>query len=160
MVGNPGWLALKLGLNLSGMVLLLGLLIALGRALGTAGSEEARFNDSVGAVFLLLVVVTGFVAEALHFANLPPDARRHWALLGHWLGEALRPAGPYGASYAFFWIAHALLASALLAYLGWSRMIHVFAAPLGRLFYAQAPLRDAKVRVVMEALARPRPGKP
>jgi nitrate reductase gamma subunit len=159
LTGNPGWLALKFGLNLSGMALLLGLTIALGRAIGTAGTEEARFNDTAGAAFLWLVVVTGFVAEALHFANLPPDARRHWALLGHWLAEALRPGGPYGVSYAFFWIAHALLASGFLAYLGWSRMIHVFAAPLGRLFYAQSPLREAKVRAVLEGLARPHTGE-
>jgi nitrate reductase gamma subunit len=104
------------------------------------------------------VVVTGFIAEALHFANLPPHPGRAWALLGHWLGEALRGGAPYTASYAFFWMTHAVLASAFLAYLGWSRMIHVFAAPLGRLFYAQPALREAKVRAVMEGLLRPRAG--
>jgi len=156
MPGHPGWLFLKLGLNLSGMVLLVGLLIALGRAVTTASTEEAKFNDTPGTVFLLLVVVTGFIAEAMHFANLPSDPRRGWALLGHWLAETIRGGAPYGASYSVFWIAHALLASAFLAYLGWSRMIHVFAAPLGRLFYAQPALREAKVRGVMEELLRPR----
>jgi nitrate reductase gamma subunit len=156
MHGNAGWLALKFGLNLSGMVLLLGLLVALARSVTTARAEEARFNDTPGVVFLLLVVVTGFIAEGMHFANLPPDPRRGWALLGHWLGEALRPGAPYRSSYGSFWIAHALLASAFLAYLGWSRMIHVFATPLGRLLYAQAPVREAKVRGVLQGLAWPR----
>lgn len=159
MVGNAGWLFLKFGLNISGMALLLGLLIALGRAATTAGTEEARFNDTPGTIFLLLVVVTGFIAEAMHFANLQPDPRRGWALLGHWLAEAMRGGAPYGASYSFFWITHALFASAFLAYLGWSRMIHVFAAPLGRLFYAQPALREAKVRGVMEGLLKPRAGR-
>jgi nitrate reductase gamma subunit len=154
--GNAGWLFLKFGLNLSGMVLLLGLVIAVFRGVRTAGTDEARYNDTPGAVFLFLVVVTGFVAEAMHFANLAPDPRRAWALLGHWLGETLRPGAPYGTSYAFFWMTHAILASAFLAYLGWSRMIHVFAAPLGRLFYAQPALREAKVRAVMEGLLMPR----
>ncbi len=157
--GNPGWLFLKFGLNLSGMILLLGLLIALGRATRTTGTEEAKFNDTPGTVFLLLVVVTGFIAEAMHFANLAPDPRRAWALLGHWLAEAMRGGAPYGASYSFFWIAHALLALAFLAYLGWSRMIHVFAAPLGRVFYSQPALREAKVRGVMEGLLKPRVGR-
>jgi nitrate reductase gamma subunit len=53
-------------------------------------------------------------------------------------------------------MAHAVLASALLAYLGWSRMIHIFAAPLGRVFYHQPAVRDAKVRGVMEGLLKPR----
>src|SRR6266540_3007783 len=108
--------------------------------------------------YLLLVVVTGFVAQAMHFANLSPDPSRAWALLGHWLGEAMRPGAPYGGSYSFFWMTHALAASAFLAYLGWSRMVHIFAAPLGRIFYAQPALREAKVRTVMEGLLKPRSG--
>jgi nitrate reductase gamma subunit len=157
--GHGGWLFLKFGLNASGMVLLAGLLFALVRARHTAGTAEAKFNDVPGTLFLLAVVVSGFVAEALHFANLPPAAARGWALLGHWLGEALRPGAPYAGSYAVVWMTHALLASALLAYLGWSRMIHVFAAPLGRLFYSQSALRQAKVRTVMEGLLKPRTEK-
>ena len=156
MHGNAGWLALKLGLNLSGMVLLVGLIIALVRGATTAGTPEAKFNDTPGTVFLLAVVVSGFVAEAMHFANLPPDPARGWALLGHWMAEAMRGGAPYTASYSFFWMSHALLASAFLAYLGWSRMIHVFAAPLGRIFYSQPALREAKVRPVMEGLLKPR----
>jgi nitrate reductase gamma subunit len=155
--GHAGWLFLKFGLNLSGMVLLVGLLIALLR--GAAATDEARFTDRPGAIFLLLVVLSGFVAQAMHFANLPPEPSRGWALLGHWLGEALRPGAPYLGSYSFFWMAHALLASAFLAYLGWSRMIHVFAAPLGRIFYSQPALREAKVRAVMEGLLKPRAGR-
>jgi hypothetical protein len=42
----------------------------------------------------------------------------------------------------------------VIAYRGWSRMIHAFAAPLGRLW----PLREAKVRHVKEGLLRPRRG--
>jgi nitrate reductase gamma subunit len=157
--GHAGWLFLKFGLNLSGMVLLVGLLIALARSAVTAGTEEAKFNDVPGTIFLLAVVVTGFVAEAMHFAALPPDPSRGWALLGHWLGEAIRGGAPFGGLYSFVWISHALLASALLAYLGWSRMIHVFAAPLGRIFYAQPVLVEAKVRQVMEGLLKPRTGR-
>lgn len=158
MPGHAGWLFLKCGLNLSGMVLLVGLLLALVRGAVATGAAEAPFNDRPGSIFLLLVVVTGFVAEAMHFANQAPDSSRGWALLGHWLGEAMRPGGPYGASYAIVWMAHALLASAFLAYLGWSRMIHIFAAPLGRLFYSQPALRETKVRTAMEGLLRPRGG--
>ena len=158
MHGNVGWLFLKFGLNLSGMVLLAGLLIALVRGVTTAGSEEAKFNDTPGTIFLLLVVVSGFIAQGMHFANVPAQPGYGWALLGHWMGEAMRAGAPYGASYSFFWMAHALLASAFLAYLGWSRMIHVFAAPLGRIFYAQPKLREAKVRTVMEGLLKPRAG--
>jgi nitrate reductase gamma subunit len=156
MHGNVGWLALKFGLNLSGMVLLAGLIIALVRAATMTGTSEAKFNDTPGTIFLLTVVVTGFVAEAMHFANLPADPARGWALLGHWMAEAMRGGAPYTGVYSFFWMAHALLASAFLAYLGWSRMIHVFAAPLGRMFYSQAALREAKVRPVMEGLLKPR----
>jgi hypothetical protein len=159
IAGNGGWLFLKFGLNLSGMVLLVGLVIALWRGARTAGTPEAAFNDTPGAIFLLLVVVTGFAAEAMHFANLPPDPSRGWALLGHWLAEAIRGGAPYGTSYSFFWMAHALLASALLAYLGWSRMIHIFAAPLGRLVYHEPAIREAKVRAVMEGLLKPREGR-
>jgi hypothetical protein len=155
---NPGWLFLKVGLNLSGMVLLAGLVIALARGVTVAGTGEAQFNDTPGALFLLAVVMSGFLVEAMHFANLPPDPRRAWALLGHWMGEAMRGGAPYTVSYRVAWMGHALLASALLAYLGWSRMIHVFAAPLGRVFYAQTPLREAKVRAVIERLLPPRPG--
>jgi nitrate reductase gamma subunit len=159
LLGNAGWLFLKVGLNLSGMVLLAGLVIALARGLMAAGSGEAQFNDTPGALFLLVVVASGFLVEAMHFANLPPDPRRAWALLGHWLGEAMRSGAPYTASYRVAWMGHALVASAFLAYLGWSRMIHVFAAPLGRVFYAQTPLREAKVRGVVQRLLQPRSGR-
>ncbi len=158
MHGNAGWLFLKFGLNLSGMVLLVGLLIALVRGMTTAGTEQAKFNDTPGTIFLLLVVATGFIAQGLHFANLPAQPGYGWALLGHWMGEAMRGGAPYTGSYSVVWMSHALLASAFLAYLGWSRMIHVFAAPLGRIFYAQPALREAKVRTVMEGLLKPRVG--
>jgi nitrate reductase gamma subunit len=159
MHGHAGWLFLKFGLNLSGMILLAGLIFALVRSFGKADTAEAKFNDAPGTVFLLAVVVTGFIAEAMHFANLPPDPSRGWALLGHWMGEAMRGGAPYVASYSVFWMSHALLASGFLAYLGWSRMIHVFAAPLGRIFYNQAAIREAKVRTVMEGLLKPRSEK-
>jgi nitrate reductase gamma subunit len=158
MEGNAGWLFLKFGLNVSGMVLFVGLLIALVRGVTSAGTDQAKFNDTPGTVFLLLVVVTGFIAQGMHFANLTAQPGYGWALLGHWMGEAMRPGAPYVGSYSFFWMAHALLASAFLAYLGWSRMIHVFAAPLGRVFYSQPALREAKVRTVMEGLLKPRAG--
>ncbi len=158
MHGNVGWLSLKFGLNLSGMVLLVGLLIGLVRGLTTAGTEQAKFNDTPGTIFLLFVVVTGFIAEGMHFANGPAQPGYGWALLGHWTGEALRVGAPYAGSYSFFWMAHALGASAFLAYLGWSRMIHIFAAPLGRIFYSQPALREGKVRTVMEGLLKPRVG--
>ena len=158
MPGHIGWLFLKFGLNLSGMVLLAGLLIALARSVTTAGTEHARSNDMPGTVFLLLVVVTGFVAQGMRFANVPPQPGYGWALLGYWMGEAMRAGAPYAGSHAFVWVTHALLASAFLAYLGWSRMIHVFAAPLGRIFYSQTALREAKVRTVMEGLLKPRAG--
>jgi nitrate reductase gamma subunit len=158
VTGNAGWLFLKFGLNLSGIVLLVGLLIALVRGVITSGTDEAKFNDTPGTIFLLLVVLTGFIAQGLHFANVPAQPGYGWILLGYWMGEALRGGAPYTGSYSFFWMAHAVLASGFLAYLGWSRMIHVFAAPLGRIFYSQPAIREAKVRTVMEGLLKPRVG--
>jgi hypothetical protein len=34
----------------------------------------------------------------------------------------------------------------VIVFLGWSRMIHAFAAPLGRLSYVQPAVREEKVR--------------
>jgi len=151
--GGVGHTVLKFGLNTSGAILLVAIVFALIRGTMVAGTPEARFNDVPGLVMLFLVVASGFVTEAVRYAALPATPAMAFSGLGALLAAPLRGAElPWASLYDGLWVLHALSAGVFFAYIGWTRMIHVIAAPLGRLFYAQEALRDAKVLTVLEGL--------
>lgn len=147
-VAGLGRDALDFALDASGAVLLAGLLLAL--VVDTGGG---RYGDRRAVTFLLVMVLSGFLTEAMRLAAHPYEGRMAYSFLGAAMAAPLRAfPWPWLELHRVAWIVHATVSSAFLAYLGWSRMIHMLATGVGRVMQSQPQVWRAKVEHVARGL--------
>ncbi|MDE2125004.1 MAG: 4Fe-4S dicluster domain-containing protein [Armatimonadetes bacterium] len=126
-----GWfyLGCKAVLDLAGLGLFLGALMALGRrlfarpkALGHTASDNALLG------LICLVAVTGWLLEG---AGIAADPRRQiweaWSPIGRLFALLCHGIGPAG--YTAIWWVHIPLVLTLIALLPWGRWLHLFTIP-------------------------------
>lgn len=140
MPDHPLKLAFDLAYDLTGLMILVGCILALVFRVMAQGTEQQKFADTPTTVFLLVVAVTGFMVEGSRIAvEAPPHL---WA---SFVGVAFVPVSPTDpVAVEVLWIFHALSACAFIAYVPLKRMIHSCATPLGRLANSQVGLMAAK----------------
>jgi hypothetical protein len=155
--GHPVRLAFDFGFDFTGLMILAGCLLALAWRAWLARADELKYADTPSTLFLLFVVVTGFVVEGLRIGPASGDPAHAASFVGvafAQLGGALGiDAAPI---YRPLWVTHAIAACAFIAYVPLKRMIHTCATPLGRLMYSQNGLLAAKKHGVIAALMRSR----
>jgi nitrate reductase gamma subunit len=152
--GHAVRLAFDVAYDLTGLMVMVGCLLAIGWRVVVSGTPEQKFTDTPTAVFLLFVIVSGFVAEGLRIAATP-DPVHAFSFVGY-VFAAVTPAAMSGsaAAYDAFWLIHVLGSCAFLAYVPAKRLIHSCATPMGRLMNSQKGLLDAKKRASLEGLLR------
>lgn len=150
---HPLRLAFDFLFDLFGLMVLAGCLLALVWRAMVNGTEERKFSDTPSAVFLLLVVASGFVVEAMRIAGSPPHALHAVSFAGYatalLLPRADWLAGPW---YQILWLAHVLGSCLFIAYVPVKRLIHSCAVPMGRLMNSQQGLLAARKRGVLAGL--------
>ena len=129
---GPGRAFIKVGLEASGAVLFLGLTLALVHRLGYA-EQERKCVDLSLIVLFWVVVLSGFLTEAFRLTAEPSDPFLRYSFLAgplarglselHWAWESIT---------RWTWIAHVTSVLAFFAYLPYSKLVHIFAAPVGR----------------------------
>ncbi len=151
MPEHPLKLAFDLAYDLTGLMLLIGCLLALVFRVMVNGKSEQKFTDTPTTVFLLVVAVTGFMLEGARLGLEPAGSGTGWA---SFVGLAFIPISPTGASAInALWIFHALAVCGFIAYIPLKRMIHSCATPLGRLANSQKDLLTAKKAKVIAGLS-------
>ena len=150
--GHPLRVAFDLVYEVTGLMILIGCIMALVFRARVDGTPEKKFTDTPTVIFLLIVVVTGFMVEGARFAGGGTDSGV--SLVGH-VFAPLMPSGE--GAYDFLWILHALLVCAFIAYVPVRRLIHSCATPIGRMANSQTALMAAKKNRVVAGLAR-KPG--
>jgi len=76
-----------------------------------------------------------------------------WSFIGLALATPLRSLNwPFASLYLGTWIFHAVISSVTIAYIPLSRMVHIFAVPLGRLFESQQEMLAAKINSIGRGL--------
>ncbi|MBI3091838.1 MAG: (Fe-S)-binding protein [Candidatus Tectomicrobia bacterium] len=124
-------------LDLFGGLALLGVLMAAWRRYGLRSNEAKEWtnllDDGLSLLFFFVVLTTGFLVEGARVAATEvarhPDWAR-WSPLGYVTAKTLLALNlsPAAATrlHALAWWGHMVLSMALLAYFGWSKMMHVF----------------------------------
>lgn len=152
---HPVRLAFDFAFDLTGLMILLGCILALVFRAMVNGKPEQKYTDTPTAVFLLAVVLTGFILEGLRIAAAP--GFDHAA---SFVGVAFAAAVPAGLSlsesHAFMWYTHMLLSCAFIAYVPAKRLVHSCATPIGRMVNSQKTmLAMKKERSLRGLLERP-----
>jgi nitrate reductase gamma subunit len=157
--GHSLRLAFDFAFDFTGLMILAGCILALVFRIRANGTSEQKFTDTPSAVFLLVVVLSGFVVEGMRIAGS--------------IGASHHVASPVGLSFAHvigdpsrgskavadtIWLFHALAACAFIGYVPIKRLVHSCATPLGRLMNSQKAMLAAKKDYVLRGLFAKRSG--
>ncbi len=114
-----------------GLLMLLGLLIAFGRRyIIKDGQLYTDSTDSIALISLLVLVVTGFLLEAMRISLLPPAPELQYSFIGYNLAGLFRGLSGIPPLATALWVFHSALNAALLAYLPHSKFLHIINSPL------------------------------
>ena len=134
MIQDDGWAKLWLrdfGFDLVGAMMLVGLLIAAFRRFVVKPKiVRTELPDAASILFLLAVVVGGFVLEGIGIAG---------NIQGHEIGDqysfmgyafSLITPDSLGAYYDEAWLIHGIMSALLIAYIPFSKLFHLIATPI------------------------------
>lgn len=122
------YLGFKLAMNLAGLMLILGVLMAFWRRLARRPATlDTSADDLVLLAFLLLLSVQGFVVQALRLA-VERDSWAAWSFVSYPMSLALQglPEELLRGLHLVNWWSHMLTTTVFLAYVAYSKMIHPF----------------------------------
>ena len=152
VTSHPVRLAFDFVYDFTGLMVLVGCALAIAWRVAVQGTEEQKFADTPTAVFLFLVVLSGFVVEGMRLAALP-EALHGVSFVGRVFAMATpAAAGPGSAAYEALWLVHVLGSCAFIGYVPLKRLVHSCATPMGRLMHSQRELLAAKKQAVLTGL--------
>jgi Fe-S oxidoreductase/nitrate reductase gamma subunit len=127
LVGTP-YLVFSLAMEVGGLMLLTGILLALiRRYIQRVPRLERRLEDALVPLWLLLVALSGFTVEGLRLVS-EQTSWAEWSFVGVWVGSLFAPDGAKGL-YPYLWWGHALLSLCLIAAIPYTKLFHILAAP-------------------------------
>lgn len=134
MIEETGWAKVWIrdfAFELTGVMILLGLCIAsFRRFVLKPRIVRTELPDAASIVFLLAVVLGGFIVEALGIAgNIPGHTVNHeYSFFGYAL-SLLMPSS-WGAYYDQVWLIHGVMSALFIAYIPFSKLFHMIATPI------------------------------
>ena len=137
-----------------GLMVVVGCILAIAWRISVQGSEDKKFSDTPTVWFILFVMLSGYMVEALRISASPMD---EWYLPFEFVGYliAIPLAGRSETLMKFYdglWIVHVLGSCLFIAYVPLRRLIHSCATPLGRLMNSQKEMLQEKKRTVLSGL--------
>jgi len=134
MIDSGGWAKLWIrdfAFDLTGAMMLAGLLIAAGRRFVFKPKiVRTELPDAASIVFLLAVVLGGFVLEGIGIAGEIPghESDGFYSFLGH--AFSLVTPDSLGQYYDEAWLVHGVMSALLIAYIPFSKLFHMIATPI------------------------------
>lgn len=118
--------------DFSGLVIFCGLLAAFfrGSAVEPAKARGLPMKDRLALGLIGAVVIIGFLLEGLRIAMTGRPAGSEYAFIGHAVGSLFSGSGDLTGLYGTIWYVHAVLTGLFIAYLPFSRLIHIIVAPI------------------------------
>jgi Fe-S oxidoreductase/nitrate reductase gamma subunit len=134
-------------MDLFGLFVLIGVVIALDRRfvkkpdrLGYKGEMDTTPDDVIVLLLIGAIIVTGFIVEALriHVTNPPWE---YWSFVGWLLAKTFTGVELDTARilHQLTWWLHALLGLGFIAYIPYSRLMHIITTPANHFLQSQKP---------------------
>ena len=154
MPDHPLRLAFDFAFDAFGLMSLIGCVLALVWRVMVNGTEQQKFTDTPTALFLFLVLFSGFLVEALRIAASAPDPNLAISFAGYGMAMAMgSPSASLSGLYDPLWYLHVIGSCLFIAYVPVKRMVHSCATPMGRLMHSQKGLLEAKRKGVLAGLS-------
>jgi nitrate reductase gamma subunit len=137
-----------------GLMVIVGCLLSIGWRISVQGTDDKKFSDTPTVWFLLFVMFSGFIVEALRISGLSMDEPY---VAVEFVGYALAlmlasKSADLMAFYDLLWIIHVLGSCLFIAYVPMRRLIHSCATPFGRLMNSQKEMLSDKKRAILSGL--------
>ncbi|MDP3143622.1 MAG: respiratory nitrate reductase subunit gamma, partial [Candidatus Omnitrophota bacterium] len=121
-------LLFEVSMEVGGLILLAGIVWALVRRyIQRVPRLEHRWEDGLVPVWLLAVVFSGFMLEAVRLAAQKPPWG-HWSFVGSWLAGSIS-AGASESAYPYLWWGHALMSLGFIALIPFTKLFHLVGGP-------------------------------
>jgi nitrate reductase gamma subunit/ferredoxin len=123
-------------LDLAGLMAIIGILMAMYRRYVTKPSRlDNKPDDAIVLVWILVVLVTGFLAEGVRIAHSMPDYEK-WSFVGYVTAYifAGMPKESIEVTHTVFWYFHMVISFGLIAYIVHSRLLHIITSSLNMMF--------------------------
>ena len=142
------YLLFSFALDFFGLLAVIGvLLLAFRRYVLRPDGLDNRWEDFIGLVAIFLVLVTGFLNEGVRIAITRPDFERYsfvgWEISKLFASPEGGAASLRGLHKAVWWV-HVILAFGFIAYVAYSRLLHLIISPLNQFFRSFAPKGEVK----------------
>ena len=134
MIADDGWAKVwvrDFAFDLAGFLMLAGLLIAVVRRFVTRPDiVKTEVSDAASVLFLLAIVLGGFVLEGIGIAGAVPghESGGPYSFVGYLFSKAL--PSTVGQYYDVAWLIHGLMSALLIAYIPFSKLFHMVASPI------------------------------
>jgi len=117
--------------DLTGVMIILGVFFAYLRGRKQCASQVPNLprQDLLALGLIAGIVVIGFVLEGMRIAMTGFPGGTSYAFLGYAIGKVFFDASSLTGAYGYVWYLHALLTGAFIAYLPFSRLLHIIVSP-------------------------------
>ncbi|MDR3588663.1 MAG: heterodisulfide reductase-related iron-sulfur binding cluster [Negativicutes bacterium] len=130
------YLAFTLVLDVFGLLVLLGVGVALvRRVLNRGGALESQPEDYFVLGLIAFIILSGFFLKGLRL-NVSPVPWQYWSPVGVLFSLPLAgiPVGIQQAGHRILWWVHMVAAMGLIAYLPYSKLLHILVAPVNIMY--------------------------
>lgn len=145
-------LFLQFAMELTGIILLVGLILALFRAALVRNTRENIYSYTKITILLFFILITGYIVEAFRFAG--GDLQFNpYQFLGSAIAISIKPLNlPWDILHTILWQVHAVLVAVFFAVLPFSKLVHIIAVPTGLLMRSQEGLLESRLQSVVKGL--------
>ena len=118
--------------DVSGALIFIGLIAAFmrGQKADKTKLQALPSQDILALGLIAGTVFIGFILEGMRIAMTGFPAGSEWAFIGTAIGALFGQAQGVNAAYGWVWYLHALFTGAFIAYLPFSRLMHIIMAPI------------------------------
>ncbi len=128
----------SLSLDIAGLLAIIGVLIALFRRyIQRPDRLNNLLDDGIILAGLLVVLITGFLVEGARIAALNPPWE-NWSIVGYVLSPIFPTATAVSWHRLLWWI-HIVLAFGFIAYIPFSKLMHIFTSSINIYFRSLEP---------------------
>ncbi len=146
-------LAFDTAFEITGLMIFVGCILALYFRFQVNGTPDQKYTDTPTTLFLLIVVISGFIVEGMRIASAPGELYHIASPIGWLFAHAFGWMGSApGRVYDGIWLFHVLASCAFIAYVPIKRLVHSCATPIGRLMNSQKSMLAAKKEQSLKGL--------